>query len=211
VLWGPNGGLRVTGPRRKGTEGVVGVVRLREHERQRFSDLAVCQGSFTLRLSRLGFSRAAEPKMTRPSLADLRADARREPLWIKLLTGTWLLAFLVAVHQLADPDLVGSARALWAIVPVPFVLISMWAWKTLKARFSELEHAVLLEASYFAFRASLYLIFTCALLDAALGLPLSITVLGDTSVLGWNEAAFATLVFFLIGWVRAYSRIFPRK
>jgi hypothetical protein len=150
----------------------------------------------------------------RPTVADLRADAKRHFRWKHVVPSVvWMLALHSALSRLQDPALTGTARTLWIVIPALLFVPAYWAWSAGERLHDEMNRAINGRAAIVALRLTIFWLFALTLVDAAVGLPLTIPgpfgLPDDT--LGWFEAAFVPLFLWMFAWIREHRRVFPKS
>lgn len=152
--------------------------------------------------------------LEQPSKADILADAKRQFRWkhsIPLVL--WTIVVITAISRLESPEMVGQARLIWFLAPLPVMAWAFWAWGSAERAQDEMARALNGRAAVVAVRCLLFLAFFLALVDAAFGLPLTIPGpfgLPDEQ-LGWFEAAFVSLFIVAGTSLREHMKVFPRK
>ena len=150
----------------------------------------------------------------RYTAADLRADAKRHFRWKHAIPNlVWLIALYTALWRLDDPTLVGASRTLWLVIPLVLFIPAYWAWARAEGLKDEMNRAIDGRAAVVALRLTIFWLFALALLDAAVGLPLTIPgpfgLPEDT--LGWFEAAFVPLFMWMFAGIRERRRVLPKQ
>ena len=149
----------------------------------------------------------------RLTAADLRADAKRNFRWKYVVPSViWILVLSQAIERLTDPTTTGSARTAWIVIPALLFIPAYWAWAAGERLRDEMDRAISGRAAIVAFRLTIFWLFALALLDAAVGLPLRIPApfgLPDDT-LGWWEAAFVPLFFWMFAGIREHRRMIPK-
>ncbi len=152
--------------------------------------------------------------MERPTLSDMKADAKRNFRWRYFLPNTlWIPAFYQAISRLHNPAVTGNARLFWGLMPIPFLALAIWSWHAINRASGELERAISQESTSLAFIWTVFWLFGLVLLDAAVGLPLRIPGpfgLPDES-LGWPEAAFVPILLWVVAGIITTHRRLTHK
>ncbi|MES2124383.1 MAG: hypothetical protein V4503_06810 [Gemmatimonadota bacterium] len=150
-----------------------------------------------------------------PTQADIRADARRTFRWSSILPGIlWGLATYQAIAVLERPTTIGTARLLWALLPLPFMVWGFLSWGKTDNRQSEFEREVNQQAAAFAYRLTIFWLFGLAVLNAAVGLPMEVwtPISGVRDTIGWKDLVMLPPLFFsLIGYIVVRRKVFPRQ
>ncbi|MES2305934.1 MAG: hypothetical protein V4558_10510 [Gemmatimonadota bacterium] len=150
-----------------------------------------------------------------PTTEDIKADAKRAFRWSTLLPSTlWVLATFQAIARLKHPELVGTGRLFWALLPLPLMVWAFWAWEKAEKRNSEFERVVNLQATTYAYRLTVFWLFGVVLLNAAVGFPIEVwtPIPGLRDTIGWTELIMLPPLFFsFIGYMVVHRRVFPKK
>jgi len=152
--------------------------------------------------------------LEQPTKEDILADAKRQFRWGHFVPGAlWTVLVITAISRLQSPELLGQARLLWFLAPLPVMAWGFWAWGSAERSQDELAQALNGRAAKVAVRCMLFFAFFLALVDAAFGMPL--TVPGPFGLpdeqFGWFEAAFVYLFIMAGTGIREHMKVFPKK